>query len=227
MEPDITDLTVREGDDMKQWLLSIRTPGKPYTVWQGIRRILLCLVLGSLLGMFAKQLDLLYGGGSFREKALEWLDLGNFLSDLPFWMAVGLAIAVFAPSAFQAGDGVFFFFLGMCSAYHWYSVYVGGFNPRGYMRIWYGLTIVSPLLGALSWYAKGKGPVAAGLTTLILTVLLLSCFYFGFWYFDFRGILYTVTFLICVFMLNMNPKRTLCCLAISVVLAFLLRGTIL
>ena len=115
----------------------------------------------------------------------------------------------------------------MCGAYHWYSVYVGGFNPSGYMRIWYGLTVVSPLLGAMSWYARGKGYVAAGLTTLIFTVLLLSCFSFGFWYFDFKGILYTATFLICVFMLNANPKRTLCCLALSAVLAFLLRGTVL
>ena len=29
---------------MKQWLLNIRQPGKRYTVWEGIRRILLCLV---------------------------------------------------------------------------------------------------------------------------------------------------------------------------------------
>ena len=89
---------------MKQWLLNIRQPGKRYTVWEGIRRILLCLVLGILLGMLAKQLDLAsYGGNSFWERALEWLDLRNFLSDFPFWLAVGLAIAVFAPSAFQAG----------------------------------------------------------------------------------------------------------------------------
>ena len=213
---------------MKQWLLNIRQPGKRYTVWEGIRRILLCLVLGILLGMLAKQLDLVsHSGNSFWDRALEWLDLRNFLSDFPFWLAVGLAIAVFAPSAFQAGDGVFFFFLGMCGAYHWYSVYVGGFNPSRYMRIWYGLTVVSPLLGAMSWYARGKGYVAAGLTTLIFAVLLLSCFSFGFWYFDFRGILYTATFLICVFMLNASPKRTLACLGIAVLLSFLLRGTVL
>lgn len=93
---------------MKQWLLNIRQPGKRYTVWEGIRRILLCLVLGILLGMLAKQLDLAsYGGNSFWERALEWLDLRNFLSDFPFWLAVGLAIAVFAPSAFQPGTGCF------------------------------------------------------------------------------------------------------------------------
>lgn len=89
------------------------------------------------------------------------------------------------------------------------------------------MTLVSPLLGALCWYTKGKGWVAAGLTTLILTVLLLSCFGIGFWYFDFWGILYTATFLICVFMLNVEPKRTLACLGIGVLLAFLLRGTVL
>ena len=38
---------------MKQWLLNIRQPGKRYTVWEGIRRILLCLVLGILLGMLS------------------------------------------------------------------------------------------------------------------------------------------------------------------------------
>lgn len=213
---------------MKQWLRNIRAPGKRYTVWEGIRRILLCLILGILLGMLAKQLDLVsYDGTTVLNRALEWLDLGNFLSDLPFWLAVGLAIAVFAPSALQAGDGVFFFFLGMCGAYHWYSVHVGGFDPSGYMRVWYGLTVASPLLGWLSWYARGKGYVAAGIQTLILTVLVLNCFGVGFWYFDFWGIPYTVTFLICLFMLNVNPKRTLACLGIAVALAFLLRGTVL
>ena len=91
---------------MKQWLLNIRQPGKRYTVWEGIRRILLCLVLGILLGMLAKQLDLVsYSGNSFWERALEWLDLRNFLSDFPFWLAVGLAIADFAPSACLPGRG--------------------------------------------------------------------------------------------------------------------------
>lgn len=218
----------KEKKIMKQWLLQIRKPVKRYTVWEGIRRILLCFFLGILLGMLAKQLDLVsYDGATSLNRALEWLDLRNFLSDLPFWLAVGLAIAVHAPSAFQAGDGVFFFFLGMCGAYHWYSVHVGGFNPSGYMRIWYGLTAVSPLLGWLCWYAKGKGYAAGILQTLIQTVLVLACFSFGFWYFDFLGILYTATFLICVFILNENPKRTLLSLGIALVLAFLLRGTIL
>lgn len=213
---------------MTQWLNSIRAPEKRYTVRQGIRRILLCLLLGAALGALAKQLDLIsYSGAAFWERALEWLDLGNFLSDFPFWLAVGLAIAVYAPSAFQAGDGVFFFFLGMCGAYHWYSIHFGGFNPSGYMRVWYGLTIISPVLGWLCWYAKGKGPAAAGIQTLILTILLLSCFGIGFWYFDFWGILYTAAFLVCVFMLNVEPKRTLACLGIGVLLAFLLRGTVL
>ena len=86
---------------MIQWLHNIRAPKKRYTVWQGIRRILLCLLLGAALGVLAKQLDLIsYSGATFWERALEWLDLGNFLSDLPFWLAVGLAIAVYAPSAF-------------------------------------------------------------------------------------------------------------------------------
>lgn len=213
---------------MTRWLNNIRAPEKRYTVRQGIRRILLCLLLGAALGVLAKQLDLIgYSGATFWERALEWLDLGNFLSDPPFWLAVGLAIAVYAPSAFQAGDGVFFFFLGMCGAYHWYSIHFGGFNPGGYMRIWYGLTIISPVLGWLCWYAKGKGPAAAGIQTLIFTVLLLSCFGIGFWYFDFWGILYTASFLTCVFMLNVEPKRTLACLGIAVLLAFLLRGTVL
>ncbi len=213
---------------MTQWLHNIRAPKRRYTVWQGIRRSLLCLLLGAALGALAKQLDLAScSGATFWERVLEWLDLRNFLSDFPFWLAVGLAIAVYTPSAFQAGDGVFFFFLGMCGAYHWYSIQFGGFNPSGYMRIWYGLTALSPVLGWLCWYAKGKGPAAAGIQMLILTVLLLSCFGIGFWYFDFRGILYTAAFLVCVFMLNVEPKRTLACLGIAVLLAFLLRGTVL
>ena len=66
-----------------------------------------------------------------------------------FWLLLALSIAVFSKTPVKAAVNTFLFFAGMCAAYHIYTVVFSGFNPMQYMMIWYGFTIISPLLAAV------------------------------------------------------------------------------
>ena len=150
------------------------------------------------------------------------LDLGNFFSDIAIWLLTALLIAVFSVSASRAALNVFLFFAGMCVAYHVYTLLFSGFNPMSYMMIWYGMTLCSPLLAVLCWYAKGSGTIALILDIAIIAVFTLACFAMGFFYVDCRGILYLLVFAGAAAALYQNPKQLLLSLPIGFLLAFLL-----
>lgn len=202
-------------------LNEIRTAGQP----AGIRTILftaLAFIGGGALGIFSKWLDeLALDSAVWWHVILERLDLTNFFSDLAVWLLAALVIAVCSSSAFRAAWNVFAFFVGMCAAYHLYTVLFAGFNPASYMMIWYGITLVSPLLAALCWYAGGTGPAAWVLDSGIIAVFVLSCFAIGRFYVGWRGILYLAVFAGAVFTLYRSPKQIGICLAAGFALAFL------
>ena len=155
-------------------------------------------------------------------RIIERLDLGNFFSEMAVWLLIALAIAVFSSSALMAALNVFAFFTGMCAAYHLYSILFAGFNPLSYMVIWYAIALVSPVLAALCWYAKGKGIIPILLDTGIMTVFFLSCFSLGFLYVDLRGILYLLVFIGAAAIIYRNPKQTAISLSAGFLMAFLL-----
>ena len=140
-------------------LNDIRSPGQ-----KSQKDKILCtassLIAGILLGVFSKWLDsIALDNNIWWHRIIEKLDLGNFFSEMAIWLLISLAIAVFSSSALMAALNVFAFFAGMCAAYHLYSILFAGFNPSSYMVIWYAITLVSPVLAALCWYAKGKGTI--------------------------------------------------------------------
>jgi hypothetical protein len=180
-------------------------------------------VLGAVLGVFAKWLDALALDDAIRwHRWIEALDLGNFFSDLAVWLLAALLLAVFSASALRAAGNVFVFFTGMCVAYHLYSVVFGGFNPASYMRIWYAITLVSPVLAALCWYARGTGAAALVLDVGILACFWVACFAIGFLYVDCRGILYLLTFIGAAAALYRSPKQLALTLAAGFLLALLI-----
>lgn len=205
---------------MKEKLNQIRKPRQIRTT-AAATMIGLLFFLGAALGAFSKWLDnLSLDSAIWWHRLAERLDLGNFFSDLAVWLLFALLIAVFSPSAVQAALRVLAFFAGMCAAYHLYTVFFSGFNPMSYMLIWYTITLLSPLLAALCWYAKGSGPAALVLCIGIAAVFTLSCFSVGFFYISFRGILYVLVFLGAAAALYRNPKQLLLSLAPGVLLAF-------
>lgn len=202
-------------------LKEIRTPGPP----AGSRAVLftaLAFLAGGTLGIFSKWLDeLALDSSIWWHVILERLDLNNFFSNLAIWLLAALLIAVYSSSALRAAWNVFAFFAGMCAAYHLYTILFAGFNPASYMMIWYGITLVSPFLAVLCWYAGGKGPAAWILDIGIIAVFVLACFAIGIFYIDSRGILYLAVFAGAVITLYRSFRQICICLAAGFALAFL------
>ena len=184
---------------------------------------LISFAAGVILGIISKWLDnTALDSTVWWHRLLEMTDLGNFFSELAVWLLLAMIIAVYSSSALQAALNVFVFFAGMCAAYHLYTVLFAGFNPSSYMLIWYGITLLSPLLAVFCWYAKGNGAVPVIIDTAIIAVFALSCFSIGLIYISLRGILYLLVFVAACAVLYRDPKQMLISLAAGLLLAFLI-----
>ncbi len=207
---------------VKNRLNQIRTP-KRCSIKSAVISAALIFVTGIVLGIFSKWLDnLALDSTIWWHRLFETLDLGNFFSDFAIWLLIAMVIAVFSQSALRAALNVFVFFAGMCVAYHAYTVLFSGFNPSSYMMIWYGITLLSPMLAVLCWYAKGMGTVPVIIDIAIIAVFSLSCFAIGLFYISFRGVLYFMVFAGAVAVLYRNPKQLLISLPVGFLLSFLI-----
>lgn len=205
---------------VKDRLNQIRAP-KQCSVKSAIISVAFVFAAGIVLGVIAKWLDnLALDSTIWWHRLIEKTDLGNFFSDLAVWLLIAVVTAVFSPSALRAALNVFIFFAGMCAAYHIYSAVFSGFNPLSYMMIWYGITLLSPILAALCWYAKGEGTVPVIIDTAIIAVFSLSCFAIGLFYISFKGVLYFLVFAGAVVVLYRDPKQLLVSLPVGFLLSF-------
>lgn len=207
---------------VKERLNQIRKP-KLCSAKSTIISATLIFVTGIVLGIVSKWLDnLALDSTIWWHRLFETLDLGNFFSDFAIWLLIALVIAVFSPTALRAALNVFVFFAGMCIAYHAYTILFSGFNPSSYMMIWYGITLLSPVLAVLCWYAKGTGTVPVIIDIAIIAVFSLSCFEIGLFYISFRGVLFFLTFAGAVAVLYRDPKHLLISLPVGFLISFLI-----
>ena len=206
---------------VKKRLNQIRSP-KQCSVKNVRIHAAVCLAAGIALGVISKWLDDLALDSAIPwHRWIEALDLGNFFSDIAIWLLLALIIAVFSPSAMRAALNVFIFFVGMCGAYHIYTIVFSGFNPSSYMMIWYGITLFSPIPAVLCWYAKGTGMLSILLDSLIFAVFFPACFSFGFFYIDLKGILYLPVFFGAAAVLFNNSRQLMISLPAGIILAFI------
>lgn len=183
---------------MKNRLDNIRKPKKEESLSKKIIASILILLLGVLLGIFSKWLDnMSIDNTIWWQNLLGILDLRNIFSEFGIWIFLAVLISVFSKTPLRASVNVFLFFLGMTSSYHLYTIYFSGFNPRSYMMIWYTITLITPILAYICWYARGKGKIAIIIRAGILAVMLRFSFAIGIWYFDLKSIIDTLLFIGC------------------------------
>ena len=209
---------------MNKFLNDIRGTENPIPVKNKIINTTIILFLGIALGTFSKYLD-------FRQAELPGmimaidgaLDIHNFLGRFAIWVLIALCISIYSNSAIRASINVFVFFVGMVASYYLYSNYIAGFFPRSYALIWFGFTVVSPLLAFVCWYARGKSKQALILSAMILAVLFNMCFVYGVGYFSAWSVLEVIVFIIGFIVLRRDTLRSSALMGtISIVLAFLL-----
>lgn len=214
-------LKTYSGDDMKEKLNLIRQPLKTDNMSASVINSVMILIFGAALGVFAKWLDnLAIDNTIWWHRTIEKFDLGNVFSDFPIWLLLTLAISVFSYTPLKSAINAFLFLGGMCIAYHIHTVNICGFDPSQYMKIWYGITIFSPLLAVICWYGKGTHPVCIVIDILIIAVFFPLCFSIGMFYFSFKGLLNAVIFACTLFVLYRSPKQLTPAVIIGVILAF-------
>ena len=206
---------------MRNFLNSIRTPDTNMSIGNKIINTILIFLIGIVLGIFSKWLDNLgINDEIWLQHIIGILDLGNVFSLFGIWIFIATAISVFSKTPLRASLNVFLFFLGMTVSYHLYTIYFSGFNPKSYMIIWYIITLITPLLAFICWYARGNGKISLIICSGILAVMLMSSFSIGMWYFYFKSIIDTILFIGTMGILYTNPKKSVCSLLGSLIIAF-------
>ncbi len=209
---------------MKEFLEKIRIPDKNLKLSRKIINTSLIFLLGIILGIFSKWLDnLSINDTVWWQHILGVLDLGNVFSELGIWIFIAITISVFSKTPLRASLNVFLLFIGMTVSYHLYTIYVSGFNPKSYMMIWYTITLISPILAFICWYAKSKNKISLMISSLILTVMFILSFSIGMWYFYFKSIIDTILFIGAILVLYVSPKNSVYNLLIALLLAFVFR----
>jgi len=93
------------------------------------------------------------------------------------------------------------------------------------MMIWVVMTVISPFLAIVSWFAKGEGVIAIFISAIIFVFISRQTFAFGFWYFDIKNRLEFLLWIATFFVLFKSSKQITSVAAIGFIL-FLLTAQI-
>ncbi|KPB06016.1 hypothetical protein [Bacillus sp. CHD6a] len=175
-------------------------------------------IAGVMLGVFSKMLD--ETASNQLPYFLQVMDLRNFFSRMGVWLFLAMLVALHSKSPLRASINVFVFFVGMVGSYYVYTIMVAGFFPRSYMMIWVTMTVISPFMAFVCWYAKGNGILAILISSFLLMFMSRQAFVFGFWYLDISYILEFLLWIATIIVLYQSPKQLIKVFAIGMFFYF-------
>ncbi|MGE7183951.1 hypothetical protein ACQKKK_08050 [Peribacillus sp. NPDC006672] len=132
--------------------------------------LIICLILGTALGIISKYLDTISVDGSWWTYILHYI--ADLFTRLGIWILIATIIAAYSKTLIRAAINTFMFFMGMLISYYIYSAYLFGFFPASYFIFWGSLALVSPLLAIIVWKAKNNVQLAFILPALPMGLLL-------------------------------------------------------
>ncbi len=179
----------------------------------------LIFIAGVILGVISKVLD--ETASNLLPYFLEVLDLSNFFSRMGVWIFLAMLISAYSKSPVRSAINVFLFFVGMVGSYYLYTIMIAGFFPKSYMMIWIIMTVISPFLAFVCWYAKGKGIIAICISSIIFMLISRQAFGFGVWYFYIKYNLELLLWIATIFVLYQSPKQIIKMVTIGLILRFL------
>ena len=183
---------------------------KEIPIKEEIIMVLIIFIIGLCLGTFSKYLDFHQASLPFFLKIIDkkW-DLHNYLGTFAPWLMIALCLSLYANKPRNAAIFVFVFFIAMVSSYYLYCYYICGFYSLSYIMVWICLTILSPFLAYICWFALGSDHVACLISSLIIGVFIHLSFSYGIFYLDIKSYMNIFMLFIILFMLHKDIKKDL------------------
>ena len=182
--------------------------------------VILCFVLGMILGITSKYLDTVAVDESWMTTVLH--SLGNLFTRLGIWVWIATLVAAYSRTLRRAAINTFVFFIGMLLSYYIYSAYLFGFFPTSYFIRWGGIALVSPLLAAVVWKAKNNERLAMILSALPMGLMLSLSLSIGFFYVDLTHVEELIMYVFLCAVFYKNQKQLIVSIGLSIVIAIII-----
>ena len=147
-----------------KFLSNIRTPERRVPFQQAIIHTMLIACVGLILGVIVKILD------------IYTTNLGNVFSQMSIWIFLCTMISIYSSTPKRAAINVFAFCGGMLLTYYATAELTSSVYSMVFIYGWIVVSLVSPLLAIIVWYAKGNGWIARTLAAGILIITLVIAF---------------------------------------------------
>ena len=205
-------------------LLKKTTKNNRLNVWLSI---LALMIVGFLLGVFAKYLDNLPLNNAYiLHRLFGFLDLRNVFSRLSIWAIIALIIAVKSTKAWLAAVHVYSFFIGMIVGYYFITINVSVFYPQAEMIRWAIITQVTPIIAWFVWHINSKNQFSMVMSSLVIAFFISQAFSLGFWYIDISYFVEVIILLISLLVVFKKERQILLTSLIAFALAPMIQWVI-
>lgn len=120
----------------------------------------IALIVGLVLGLTSKLLD------------VYTQNIGNMFSGIAVWILICTFISVRSPAPLSAAFSVLMFCVGMLFTYYCTAEVIALVYNRTFVMGWTALSLFSPFMAYVVWYAGGHGVLAKAISCGVVFIML-------------------------------------------------------